>query len=121
MSTVLMAYGTIEGPVEVKSVGNPAKKLATFGLNDGTGPAYQVEAWKETADSLPPIGTFVVIQGRLSSRAFTKKDGTPGKSLSVTASRIEPVPLPGRVAPVAAQGQHLAPPAPLAATDGFGD
>lgn len=114
-----MAYGTIEGPVEVKSVGNPARKLATFGLNDGTGPAYTVEAWKEVADSLPPVGTFVVVQGRLSSRAFTKKDGTPGKSLSVTASRIEAIPLSGRVAPVAAQG-HLAPAAPPAA-DGFGD
>ncbi len=101
MNTILI-FGTIEGPVEVKTVGDKQLKLAEYRI-DG----IPCQSWQESADKVPPIGSQVVASGFVKARQRQANSGATFIDISVSISRFEPAggapqprPVPAPAAPV---------------------
>lgn len=83
---VVMIVGTIEGPINVKTVGESNLKLAEYKI-DG----MPVQSWGDSADKVPPIGTQVVASGSAKARSRQAQSGAVFTDISISISRFEQV------------------------------
>lgn len=96
----MQVFGNIATALEERTSAKTNRKFYTFRLAENQGKDeesrtttwYDVTAFISELDAdLLSKGQFVKVTGRLEARAFMKKNGEPGASLSIATSRIEPV------------------------------
>lgn len=99
----MIVFGNL-GSVPVKRLSKGGKDYFTFRLGESQGKDerrtttwYDVSAFIDELDAdLLALGQLVKLTGRLEAKAYSKKDGTPGASLSLMAWAVDPVAtLPG--------------------------
>lgn len=88
MNRVILG-GTIDNEPEIRATSG-GKSVASFRVNTGKG-WFTVTAWEDLAKDLPSKGTYVLVDGRLSTRSYEDKDKRKVWVTEVVASSIETV------------------------------
>jgi single-stranded DNA-binding protein len=85
VSTFVVAVGTVDGEVKVNQVGDQHKSVANFRIFTNPG-WYSVAAWEGLASKVPPAGTNIIVQGKLSGRSYEKTVG--GETVKIPVVEI---------------------------------
>jgi len=81
--------GPVDSDPEIRTTTTNNKTVGSFRIDTGKG-WFTITAWEDLAKDMPPKGTYVLVDGRLSTRSYDK-DGTKVYVTEVVASTIEVV------------------------------
>lgn len=95
----MQVWGNIATALEERTSSKTGKKFYTFRLAENQGKDEQrTTTWYDVAAFIAELDAdllsksqFVKVTGRVEATAYTKRDGTPGASLSLLAYKVEPV------------------------------
>ena len=88
--TAPISRGYVIGTVEKgerKSVGESNKQLVEFYI-EGFG--LRINAWGDLSDAVPPVGSFVMVEGAIKTRQYQNAQGEDRQTTEVTASVVQP-------------------------------
>lgn len=86
--TAPISRGYVIGTVEKgerKSVGESNKQLVEFYL-EGFG--LRINAWGDLADSVPGVGSFVMVEGAFKTRQYKNAQNEDRQTTEITASSV---------------------------------